>query len=72
MSSTNINNYGANKFDLRIDYSNYFDITIGNDENDFDEDVVFSSVIIDEDNGENLPINIDLDSYFCSDKHKIL
>jgi len=72
MPSSNINNYGANKFDLRVDYSNYYDITIGNDENDFDEDIVFSSNIIDHDDGSGLPINIDLDSYYCSDKQRLL
>jgi hypothetical protein len=72
MPSQNINNYGANKFDLRIDYSNYYDITIGNDENDFDQEVVFGGNIIGYDDGDRLPINIDLNSFACSNKSDIL
>ena len=46
-----------------IDYSNYYDITIGNDENDFDQEVVFGGNIIGYDDGDRLPIHIDLNSF---------
>jgi hypothetical protein len=72
MPSQNINNYGSNKFDLRIDYTNYYDITIGNDENDFDDEVVFGVNLIGQDDGDRLPIHIDLNSFACSNKSDIL
>jgi len=72
MPTQNINNYGANRFDLRIDYSNYYDIKLANDEKDYDEEIVFSSNLIGFDDGDRLPINIDLDSFACTDKNEIL
>ena len=72
MSSQNINNYGANRFDLRIDYTDYYDIKLANDEKDYDEEIVFGLNIIGYDDGDRLPINIDLNSFSCSEKSELL
>jgi len=41
MASQNINNYNFNRYDIRLDSSSYFDLTIASDERDYDEEVVF-------------------------------
>jgi len=62
MASQNINNYYFNRYDLRLDDSSYFDLTLVSDERDYDEEVVFSTNLIAENNGNRLPINMDLSS----------
>ena len=37
MASQNINNYNFNRYDIRLDDSSYFDLTIASDERDYDE-----------------------------------
>jgi hypothetical protein len=46
MPSQNINNYYFNRYDIKLDYSSYFDLTLASDERDYDEEVVFSNNII--------------------------
>ena len=46
MASQNINNYNFNRYDIRLDDSSYFDLTIASDERDYDEEVVFSKKIV--------------------------
>ena len=62
MASQNINNYYFNRYDLKLDYSSYFDLTLASDERDYDEEVVFSTDLIANTDGNRLPINIDLNS----------
>ena len=42
MATQNINNYYFNRYDIRLDNSSYFDLTLASDERDYDEEVVFS------------------------------
>jgi hypothetical protein len=71
MSSQNINNYYFNRFKVKINYGNYFDLSLASDERDYNQDVVFSPYLIGEDNGNVLPINIDLNSYSSNQKLNI-
>jgi len=72
MSSQNINNYNFNRYDIRLDYSSYFDLTIASDERDYDEEVVFSKKLIAEDDGDRLPVYIDLSSNLSNQKMRLL
>ena len=71
MASQNINNYYFNRFDLKLDSNQYFDITLASDEKDYDEEVVFSPYIIAYDDGNRLPISIDLNNFSSSPKQTI-
>jgi len=72
MASQNINNYYFNRYDLKLDYSSYFDLTLASDERDYDEEVVFSTDLIAESDGNRLPINIDLNSFKSNQKETLL
>ena len=72
MPSQNINNYNFNRYDIRLDYSSYFDLTIASDERDYDEEVVFSTKLIAEDDGDRLPVYIDLSSNLSNQQMKLL
>ena len=72
MASQNINNYYFNRYDLKLDYSSYFDLTLASDERDYDEEVVFSTELIAENDGNRLPINIDLNSIKSNLKQPLL
>jgi len=72
MASQNINNYYFDKYDLKLDYSSYFDLTLASDEKDYDEEVVFSTDIIASNDGNRLPINIDLNSAESNLKQDLL
>ena len=72
MPTQNINNYYFNRFDVKLNYSNYFDLSLASDEKDYDQEVVFSSALIGEADGNRLPINIDLDSEDSNQKLNIL
>ena len=72
MASQNINNYYFNRYDIRLDDSSYFDLTLASDERDYDEEVVFSTKLIAEDDGNRLPINIDLNSILSNQKMNLL
>lgn len=60
MPSQNINFYNYSKNSPKLNYSQYFDITLGPDERDYDEEVVFSTNIIGFNEGNRLPIIFDL------------
>jgi len=62
MPSQNLNTYYYPKYSTKLNYSQYFDLTLASDEKDYDEEVVFSTNLIGEDDGNRLPINMDLNS----------
>lgn len=72
MATQNINNYYFNRYDIRLDNSSYFDLTLVSDERDYDEEVVFSKKLIAEEDGNRLPINIDLNSLLSNQKIDLL
>jgi len=72
MASQNINNYYFDRYDLKLDYSSYFDLTLASDERDYDEEVVFSTDLIASNDGNRLPINIDLNSAESNLKQDLL
>ena len=62
MPGQNIKNYYFNRFDARLSQRDNFDITLSSDYDGYDSEVVFSTKLIGEDNGNVLPVNIDLNS----------
>lgn len=66
MPSQNINSYYYKKYAMTLNYSNYFDLTLASDERDYDEEVVFSTNIIGENEGNRLPIYFDLSNSLTS------
>ena len=60
MATQSINSYNFKRFKVKLDTSEYFDITLASDERDYDEEVVFSTDIIGITDGNRLPINLDL------------
>ena len=61
MAYQNINQYNYPKLKLQLIYDGQ-DMSLASDEVDFNQEVVFSPYIIGSDNGEKLPVNIDLNS----------
>ena len=62
MPSQNLNSYYYPKYKSNLSYINYFDLTLASDEKDYDEEVVFSLNLIGENDGNRLPIYLDLSS----------
>jgi hypothetical protein len=62
MPSQNLNSYYYPKYRAKLNYGQYFDLTLASDEKDYDEEVVFSTKLIGEDDGNRLPIYIDLNN----------
>jgi hypothetical protein len=60
MPSQNINFYYYPKYSVKLNYGQYFDLTLASDERSYDEEVVFSSEVIGKNDGNRLPISIDL------------
>jgi hypothetical protein len=60
MPSQNLNSFYRSNYSLKLDYSRNFDLTLTNDEREYDEEVVFSSNLIAQNDGNRLPIYIDL------------
>jgi hypothetical protein len=60
MPSQNINFYYYPKYSINLNYGQYFDLTLASDERSYDEEVVFSTEVIAKNDGNRLPINIDL------------
>ena len=58
MPSQNINSYYFPKYSTKLDYGQYFDLTLASDERSYDEEVVFSNDIIGINDGNRLPISI--------------
>lgn len=68
MLGQNINNNYFNKSDVKLSDINYYDITLSSDKLDYDDEVIFSTKLIGEDNGNILPVNIDLNSALTNQK----
>ena len=66
MGTQNLNNFYFNKLDSKINYSEYYDLFLASDEKDFNTDVVWSSGITASDDGDILPVWIDLNDTSCS------
>ena len=62
MPSQNLNSYYYKKYSSKLNYNQYFDLTLVSDERDYDEEVVFSTNLIGENDGNRLPIFIDLNN----------
>lgn len=60
MAGQNINNYNFKRFKIKLDSSEYFDLTLSSDEKNYDDEVVFSENIIALNDGNRLPVNINL------------
>jgi hypothetical protein len=71
MPTQNINSYYYPNNLLSLSNNRYFDLTLPSDEVSYDEEVVFSNQLIAEDDGNRLPINIDL-SYSGSSPQLII
>ncbi len=71
MLGQNIKNYYFNKYKIKLSNQDYFDLTLVSDERDYDEEVVFSNDLIAENDGNRLPINIDLNSPLSNEKRKL-
>jgi hypothetical protein len=62
MPSQNLNSFYKANYSLKLDYNRNFDLTLSSDERGYDEEVVFSTKLIGEDDGNRLPIFIDLNN----------
>ncbi len=62
MPTQNLNTYYYPKYKSILDYGNYFDLTLSSDEKDYDEEVVFSNDLIAYNDGNRMPIFMDLSS----------
>jgi hypothetical protein len=58
MSYQNINQYNFKKIGFRL-VNEIIDITLASDELNFDEETIFSSKLIAEDDGNRMPFNFD-------------
>lgn len=65
MGTQNLNNYYHNRLDVKLNYSSYYDIFLASDEKDFNQQVVYSTSIIDATSGDSLPVWVDLASTDC-------
>lgn len=70
MSYQNINQFVSKKWFLTPIYNSY-DISLASDEKDYYEEVIFSNEIIANNNGNKLPINIDLNHSGCSQQYEL-
>jgi len=66
MGTQNLNNYYFNRLDVKLNYSSYYDFFLSSDEKDFNREVVYSNNLIGYDNGNVLPVLIDLSQSGCS------
>ena len=71
MGIQNIRNHSNNSIKLRLDTSQYYDFYLANDEIEFDQESVFSTNLIGEDDGLVLPVNIKLSSDTCNPQYEI-
>tara|TARA_R110000824_G_scaffold242454_1_gene431158 strand:+ start:5592 stop:7730 length:2139 start_codon:yes stop_codon:yes gene_type:complete len=65
MGTQNLNNFYFNRLDSKINYSEYYDLFLASDEKDFNTDVVWSTGITAYNNGDILPVWIDLADTVC-------
>lgn len=68
MFNQNINNNHPKQRKVKLDGRGYFDLTLSNDDADFDKNVVFGDYLIGDDDGNILPINIDLSLGISSER----
>jgi len=68
MINQNINNNHPKQKKVKLDSRGYFDLTLSNDDADFDKNVIYSDEIIGLNDGNILPIHIDLNSTDSSQK----
>lgn len=71
MPGQNIKNYYFNRFDAKLSNIDDFDITLSSDIDGYNSEVVFSPNLIGENNGNILPINIDLNSNLSNQKETL-
>jgi hypothetical protein len=60
MPSQNLNSYDYPRYKMKLNYGQYFDLTLASDERDYDEEVVFSTNLIAQNEGNRLPFYFDL------------
>ena len=68
MGTQNLNNHYFKKVDAKISYDSYYDLFLVSDEKDYNAQVVYSTNIIDHEDGDKLPVWIDLNSPYSSDQ----
>ena len=66
MGTQNLNNYYFNRLDTKINYSEYYDLFLASDEKDYNQEVMWSNNIIGYNDGDRLPVWIDLTASTCS------
>ena len=71
MPTQNLNSFYYPRYKSILNFGQYFDITLASDERNYNEEVVFSNLLIAENDGNRLPINIDLSSQSCSQQFVI-
>jgi len=62
MGTQNILNYYFNRLDAKLDYSSYYDFYLAADEMGYNQEVIYSDNIIGYNNGDVLPVWMDLNS----------
>ena len=62
MGTQNLNNHSFKKVKAKISYDSYYDLFLASDEKDYNAQVVYSDNIIDQEDGDKLPVWIDLNS----------
>lgn len=62
MPTQNLNSYYFPNYSMTVNHGRYFDLTLVSDERDYDEEVVFSTKLIGENDGNRLPISFDLNN----------
>ncbi len=65
MGTQNLNNFYFNRLDSKLNYSEYYDLFLASDEKDFNTHVVWSSGITGYNDGDTLPVWIDLADTNC-------
>lgn len=71
MPSQNLNSYYYPNYSMKLNYGQYFDLTLASDERDYDEEVVFSTNLIAQNEGNRLPLYIDLSNSGSTKQHII-
>ena len=66
MPTQNLNSYYYPRYRSVLNFGQYFDLTLASDERNYNEEAVFSNLLIGENDGNRLPINIDLSKSDCS------
>jgi hypothetical protein len=71
MPSQNINGYYWPAYSLTLKYPRYFDLTLSSNEDNYGEEVVFSTKLIAENDGNRLPINIDISNSLSNPQYEL-